>query len=86
MFPKRAVASVVGIGGMAGSVGGILFPLYSGKLLDQFTAAGNVTAGYTVLFGICGSVYLIAFALNHVLAPRFEPVDLGDDSPGRRAL
>jgi ACS family hexuronate transporter-like MFS transporter len=76
VFPKRAVASVVGIGGMAGSFGGILFPLYSGKLLDRFQASGNVTAGYAILFAVCGSAYLIAFALNHALAPRFEPLPI----------
>ena len=76
VFPKRAVASIVGIGGMAGSLGGILFPLYSGKLLDRFQASGNVTAGYAVLFGICGSAYLVAFAINHALAPRFEPLQI----------
>jgi ACS family hexuronate transporter-like MFS transporter len=76
VFPKRAVASIVGIGGMAGSFGGILFPLFSGALLDRFTASGNVTAGYAVLFGICGSAYLIAFAVNHALAPRFEPLKI----------
>jgi ACS family hexuronate transporter-like MFS transporter len=74
MFPKKAVATVVGIGGTAGSLGGILFPIYSGKLLDQFQARGDVTAGYAILFGICGSAYLVAFALNHLLAPRFESV------------
>src|SRR5262249_25841010 len=63
MFPKRAVASVVGIGGMAGSIGGMIFPIYAGKLLDKFQATGNVTAGYSILFGICGSAYLVAFAL-----------------------
>src|SRR5262249_1562945 len=78
MFRKRAVASVVGIGGMAGSLGGILFPIYSGKLLDQFQAAGNVTQGYYILFAICGSAYLIAFAINHLLAPKFEPIAMGD--------
>ena len=78
VFPKRAIASVVGIGGMAGSFGGILFPLYSGKLLDRFQASGNVTAGYAVLFAICGSAYLVAFAINHALAPRFEPLDIPD--------
>ena len=76
VFPKRAVASIVGIGGMAGSFGGILFPLFSGALLDRFTASGNVTAGYAVLFGICGSAYLIAFVVNHLLAPRFEPLKI----------
>ena len=72
MFPKGAVASVVGVGGMAGSIGGMLFPIYAGKLLDSFTKANNVTAGYAVLFSICGTAYLLAFALNHMLAPKFE--------------
>jgi ACS family hexuronate transporter-like MFS transporter len=75
MFPKWAVASVVGIGGMAGSLGGIIFPVYAGKLLDRFHAAGNITAGYAVLFTICGSAYVVAFVVNHLLAPRFEPID-----------
>jgi MFS transporter, ACS family, hexuronate transporter len=76
MFPEGAVGSVVGLGGMAGSMGGIFFPIYSGQLLDRFQAAGNVTAGYAILFGICGSAYLVAFAIMHVLAPKFEPVPL----------
>jgi len=76
MFPKRAVASVVGIGGMAGSIGGILFPIYAGRLLDRFQAAGNVTAGYAILFVFCGTAYLVAFGIGHLLARRFEPVEL----------
>jgi ACS family hexuronate transporter-like MFS transporter len=76
MFPKRAVASVVGLGGMAGSIGGILFPIYAGKLLDRFQAAGNVTAGYAILFVFCGTAYLLAFGLGHLLARRFEPVEM----------
>jgi ACS family hexuronate transporter-like MFS transporter len=74
MFPVGAVGSVVGLGGMAGSLGGILFPIYSGRLLDRFQEAGNITAGYAVLFGICGSAYLLAFAVTHLLAPQFEPI------------
>jgi ACS family hexuronate transporter-like MFS transporter len=74
MFPKQAVASIVGVGGTAGSIGGILFPLYAGKLLDRFEAHGNVTAGYAVLFAICSSAYLVALALHHLLAPKFEPI------------
>lgn len=73
MFPKKAVASVIGLGGMAGSLGGMCFPIISGRLLDKFTAAGNVTAGYAILFTICGSAYLVAFAIHHALAPKFEP-------------
>jgi ACS family hexuronate transporter-like MFS transporter len=76
MFPKRAVASVTGIGGTAGSIGGIIFPIFAGKLLDHFQAAGNVTAGYAILFVVCGCAYLLAFALGHALARRFEPVTI----------
>jgi MFS transporter, ACS family, hexuronate transporter len=76
MFPKRAVASVVGLGGMAGSIGGIAFPLYAGKLLDRFEASGDIAAGYGVLFGLCSTAYLIAFAIHHALAPKFEPIDV----------
>ena len=76
MFPKRAVASVIGIGGMAGSAGGLLFPLLTGILLDHFQKQQNITAGYAILFGICACMYLVAFALNHLCAPRFEPFQL----------
>jgi ACS family hexuronate transporter-like MFS transporter len=81
MFPKRAVASVVGLGGMAGSVGGILFPIAAGALLDHFQAAGNVTAGYAILFTFCGCAYLVAFGLSHLLAPKFEPIAPIGDAP-----
>lgn len=76
MFPKRAVATLVGVGGMAGSVGGIIFPSVTGVLLDRFKAAGNITGGYTVLFGVCGSAYLVAYFFNHLLAPKFEPIEI----------
>jgi MFS transporter, ACS family, hexuronate transporter len=71
MFPKRAVASLVGMGGMAGALGGFGFPIFAGKMLDSLG-----TAGYAVLFGICGSAYLLAFVANHLLAPRFEPIEI----------
>ena len=80
MFPKQAVASVVGIGGMAGSAGGFIFPILTGRLLDHFTKQGNVTAGYAVLFGICSVAYLLAFALNHLCAPGFEPIQMEERS------
>jgi ACS family hexuronate transporter-like MFS transporter len=76
MFPKRAVASVVGLGGMAGSVLGFLFPIFAGQLLDRFKAQNNITGGYGVLFAVCAGAYLVAFALQHVLAPRFEMTEL----------
>jgi ACS family hexuronate transporter-like MFS transporter len=74
MFPKRAVASVVGMGGMAGSLGGMMFPILTGRLLDKFQAEGNIKAGYAIIFVICGCAYLVSFVINHLLAPRYEPV------------
>jgi ACS family hexuronate transporter-like MFS transporter len=76
MFPKKAVSSVVGIGGMAGSVGGILFPLFVGKLLDSYKAAGDITAGYNILFTVCGLAYLLAWVVMHFFAPKMEQVKL----------
>ncbi len=76
LFPKRAVGSVVGLGGMAGSGLGMLFPIMAGHLLDVFTARGNVSGGYAVLFSICAGAYLLAFFLQHLLAPRFETITL----------
>lgn len=73
MFPKYAVASVIGIGGLAGAIGGMLFPVFSGRLLDIFTAQGNVTGGYAVLFSICALAYVATFLIHHLLAPKFEP-------------
>jgi ACS family hexuronate transporter-like MFS transporter len=73
-FSKAQVASLVGIGSMAGSTGAIFFPIGTGMLLDHFQHLGNVTQGYAILFGICSVAYLLAFAINQMLAPRFEPV------------
>ncbi len=74
MFPKRAVSSVIGIGGMAGSTGGILFPFFVGWLLDRYGALGDKTAGYNILFVICGSAYLFAWLVMHVLTPKMRQV------------
>lgn len=78
MFPKKAVASVVGIGGMAGSAGGFAFPIVTGVLLDHYKLLGNESEGYAVLFRVCAFAYIAAFAIHHLLAPRFEPVRLPD--------
>lgn len=66
-FPKKDISSVVGIGGMAGSVGGILFPLAIGMILDHFKLLGNITAGYNIIFIMCGSAYLLAWLIMHFL-------------------
>jgi ACS family hexuronate transporter-like MFS transporter len=76
MFPKKAVASVVGMGGMAGSIGGIIFQMRVGRILDH--SAGNASAGYAIIFGICASAYIIAFLINHALAPKYVPIQMRD--------
>lgn len=75
MFPNQAVASVVGLGGLAGATGGMLFPVYCGRILDRFSASGNITAGYAILFASCAFAYLATFAVHHLLAPRFVPIE-----------
>jgi ACS family hexuronate transporter-like MFS transporter len=67
LFPRRTLSSVIGIGGMAGSVGGILFPILVGQLLERYRIAGDVTGGYNVLFLFCGSAYLLAWLIIHFL-------------------
>jgi MFS transporter, ACS family, hexuronate transporter len=73
MFPKRAVATLIGVGGTAGSIGGMIFPLVTGVVLDTFAD------GYAVIFGFCSVAYVLAFAVNHLLAPRFEPIGGGNN-------
>ena len=75
-FPKQAVASVIGIGGMAGAFGGMLFPIVTGMLLDSYKASGNVAAGYGILFAFCAGAYLFSLILLQLLNPRLEPVRL----------
>jgi ACS family hexuronate transporter-like MFS transporter len=76
MFPTEAVSSVVGIAGMAGAVGGILFPMLVGYLLDSYKAAGHLTGGYNLLFTICGLTYLTAWTIIHVLTRKHAVVSL----------
>ena len=75
MFPKRAVSSVVGIGGMAGSLGSTFFPLLVGALLDYYKGLGNIGAGYNILFIICGLAYMLAWIIIHFLTKNMKPVE-----------
>ena len=75
MFPKEVVSSVVGIAGMSGAVGGILFPLLVGVILDIYKAGGNLTGGYNMIFTICGITYLVAWTIIHLLTNRSAKVE-----------
>ena len=76
MFPKKAVASVVGVGGMAGALGGILIAKAAGILLDHYRNLGSIETGYYIMFIICGSAYLLAWLIMHLLVPRMQRVKL----------
>lgn len=70
IFPARAVASVVGIGGMAGAVGGMLMAKVVGYVLEW-------TGSYMIPFFIAGFAYLLALAVIHILTPRLDVVEIG---------
>ena len=74
MFPKKAVASVTGIGGMAGALGGILIARAAGLLFDHFKAIGSITTGYGIMFVVCAVAYVIAWGLMHLLVPKFKQI------------
>jgi MFS transporter, ACS family, hexuronate transporter len=67
LFPRQAVASVVGMGGFAGAVGGMLISTFTGVLLQ-------LTGSYVPVFVLAGATYLIALGLINVLSPKLEPV------------
>ena len=69
MFPSKAVASVVGMGGMAGAIGGMLIAKIIGYALQW-------TGSYMIPFLMAGSAYLVALALIQILSPKLEPAQL----------
>lgn len=69
MFPRRAVGSVVGIGGMAGALGGATMAVATGYILE------STGQNYSIVFTIAGTAYLVALAVIHLLTPRLDPVD-----------
>jgi ACS family hexuronate transporter-like MFS transporter len=69
MFPRAAVASVVGIGGTVGAIGGMMMAKFTGYVLET-------TGSYTPIFAVAGSVYLIAVVVIHLLSPRLSRVSV----------
>ena len=74
MFPKKAVGSVVGIGGMAGGLGGVVMSKLGGALFDHYKALGHIETGYTIMFAICAVSYLIAWGVMKLLVPVYKPI------------
>jgi ACS family hexuronate transporter-like MFS transporter len=74
MFPKKAVGSVVGIGGMAGGLGGVVMSKLGGALFDHYKALGHIETGYTIMFAICALAYLVAWSVMKALVPKYKPI------------
>jgi len=72
MFPRRAVGSVVGIGGFAGSVSGMIATAIIGNLLQ-------ITGSYAPVFAVAGFAYLFALLVIHLLVPRMDMARVGGD-------
>ncbi len=72
MFPKKAVGSVTGIGGMAGGIGGVMVQLMAGWLTDLYSATPKVA--YLIMFSFCGLAYLTAWLIMKALVPKYKPI------------
>ena len=69
VFPRKAVGSVIGIGGMVGGIGGMIMAKGVGKAL-------STTLGYPAIFAVCAFIYLAAILAVHLLSPKMEPVEV----------
>ncbi len=77
MFPKRSVASVTGIGGMFGSLGGIALSLFVQKnMFVYYRELGHIETAYYIMFFICGAAYVLAWTIIHFLVPRMERIKI----------
>ena len=76
MFPKRMVASVVGIGGMIGAIGGVIIARTTGVVLDYYKSMNNVEFGYSIMFVICAFAYLIAWLFFSLLVPKMPRAEI----------
>jgi len=81
MFPKSAIATITGIGGMAGGLGSFFINKGSGMLFDftevtqmQFMGFKGIEAGYFIIFSICSVMYLIGWSIMKTLVPKYKPI------------
>ena len=79
MFPKKAIATITGIGGMAGGIGSLIIQFAAGRLFDYSEETGmqvfgfeGITAGYFIVFCVCAVAYLIGWVVMKVLVPKYR--------------
>jgi ACS family hexuronate transporter-like MFS transporter len=84
MFPKSAIATITGIGGMAGGISSFIINLSAGKLFDYSDSMGAAftflgfegkEAGYMIVFCICAVAYLIAWTIMKALVPKYKKIE-----------
>jgi len=83
MFPKTMIATITGIGGMAGGIGSFIIQKSAGALFDYCGETGfqllgytGKEAGYMIMFTFCGLAYLIGWAIMKALVPRYKKIEL----------
>ncbi|MRW85205.1 MFS transporter [Pseudoduganella sp. FT26W] len=74
MFPQKSVASVIGIGGMAGGIGGVALTKLGGWVFDYYKQVNDIHTGYMIMFGICAVAYLVAWGVMKALVPRHKEI------------
>ena len=74
MFPKASIGSVIGIGGMAGGIGGVVVTKVGGALFDYYKKLGHIETGYTIMFAFCAVAYLIAWVVMKLLVSNYKPI------------
>lgn len=76
MFPKNSTASVTGIGGLFGCVGGLLLTfLIPKRMFLHYQSIGQLKTGYFIMFLICGGAYILAWTIMHILVPKMKRVE-----------
>ena len=77
MFPKNATASVTGIGGMIGGLGGILLTaLVQKRLFVHYRAINQIETAYYIMFATCAGAYLLAWVIMHFLVPKMKRIEV----------
>ncbi|MET4141327.1 MFS transporter [Pedobacter sp. UYP1] len=74
MFPKKCIGSVIGIGSMAGGLGGVFMSKLGGGLFDYYKSLGHIQTGYTIMFTICALTYVVAWTVMKFLVPKYKVI------------
>ena len=74
MFPKKVIGSVIGIGCLAGGIGGVMVQQLVGRLSDYYERIHQIEVAYSIMFALSASMYLLAWGVMKLLVPRYSPI------------